>query len=89
MFRKNERDQRNGFFERWTEDGKFSTLTAFSSSGVFGQHLVQSRACIEHPMLDRQNETVRADACGNGVVSLVAEWIGLRVVENMRLHGEI
>jgi len=89
LFRKIERSQNNGFFERWTEDGSYSTLTAFSSSGVFGQHLVQSGACMEHPLLDRTNETVRADACGNGVASLVAEWIGLRIVENMRLHREI
>ncbi len=89
MFRKTERNQRAGFWERWTEDGAFSTLTAFSSSGVFGQHLLTSGACIEHPLLDRSNETTRADACGNGVVSQVAEWIGLRIVENMRLHGEI
>ena len=89
MFRKIERSQNNGFFERWTEDGAYSTLTAFSSSGVFGQHLIQGGACMEHPLLDRTNETVRADACGNGVASLVAEWIGLRIVENMRLHGEI
>lgn len=89
MFRKNERNQRAGFFEAWTEDGRFSTLTAFASSGVFGQHLLTSGACIEHPLLDRSNETTRADACGNGVVSQVAEWIGLRIVENMRLHGEI
>jgi hypothetical protein len=40
-------------------------------------------------LLDRNNESTRADACGNGVASLVAEWIGLRIVENMRLHGEI
>jgi len=89
MFRKSERNQRQGFFERWTEDGTFSTLTTFSSSGVFGQHLIQSSACLEHPLLDRVNESARADACGNGVVSLVAEWIGLRIAENMRLHGEI
>jgi len=89
MYRKTERNQRSGFFERWTEDGTFSTLTSFSSSGVFGQHLLQSAACIEHPLLDRVNEASRAEACGNGVVSLVAEWIGLRVVENMRLHGEL
>jgi len=89
MFRKNERNQKSGFFERWTEDGKFSTLTAFSSSGVFGSHLLTSGACIEHPLLDRANESTRADACGNGVVSQVAEWIGLRIVENMRLHNEI
>jgi hypothetical protein len=89
MFRKNERNQKYGFFEAWTEDGRFSTLTAFSSSGVFGQHLLTSGASIEHPLLDRSNETTRADACGNGVVSQVAEWIGLRIAENMRLHGEI
>ena len=89
LFRKSERNQRQGFFERWTEDGTFSTLTSFSSAGVFGQHLLTSAACIEHPLLDRVNESIRAEACGNGVVSLVAEWIGLRVAENMRLHGEI
>lgn len=89
LFRKNERNQKSGFFEKWTEDGKFSTLTAFSSSGVFGSHLITSEACIEHPLLDRSNETTRADACGNGVVSQVAEYIGLRIVENMRLHDEI
>ena len=89
LYRKSERNQRDGFFERWAEDGRFSTLTAFSSSGVFGQHLLRSGACIEHPLLDRNNESTRADACGNGVASLVAEWIGLRIVENMRLHVEI
>ena len=89
MFRKNERNQKSGFFEAWTEDGRFSTLTAFASSGVFGQHLLTGGASIEHPLLDRANESTRADACGNGVVSQVAEWIGLRIVENMRLHGEI
>jgi DNA-cytosine methyltransferase len=89
LYRKSERSQRDGFFERWAEDGSFSTLTAFSSSGVFGQHLLRSGACVEHPLLDRNNESTRADACGNGVVSQVAEWIGLRIVENMRLHGEI
>ena len=95
-YRKSARVSDPGSPETWVSDGLANTLNSFDVGNVRTTHAVVSTASqvaaagvVDEPRLDDDVllplglDSHRYRCCGNGVVSNVSEWIGVRLAEAM------
>lgn len=79
VFRKSSRAQTSEDSETWVQDGIANTLNSFDVGDVRTTHAIVGGALVEDELLPPGLDSHRYRCCGNGVVSNVAEWIGIRI----------
>lgn len=81
-YRKSSRVSTPGSPETWVDDGVENTLNTFDTTDVRTTHAVVGSFIQENDILNPEGmDSNRYKVCGNGVVSNVAEWIGVRLAE--------
>jgi len=70
--------------ETWEEGGPMSTLNSFDVGDIRTTAAVLDTTPADAPLLPLGLDSHRYRCCGNGVVSNVSEWIGVRLAESVR-----
>ena len=81
-YRKSSRVSTPGSPETWVDDGVANTLNTFDTTDIRTTHAVVGSFSQANDELNPEGmDSNRYKVCGNGVVSNVAEWIGVRLAE--------
>jgi len=82
VYRKSSRVSTPGSPETWVDDGVANTLNTFDTTDIRTTHAVVGSFSQANDELNPEGmDSNRYKVCGNGVVSNVAEWIGVRLAE--------
>jgi DNA-cytosine methyltransferase len=78
-----------GSVETWGTDIPMATLNEFDGSDVRATAAIVGSDIEEDPLLPIGVDSLRYRACGNGVVSQVAQWIGVRMANAVAENSEV